>query len=261
VSDATRARLAEIVEDADPDLAEANLLIAAEGSPGLDMEAALGHVEGLARIARETGVVPALRDQGFRGDADDYDDPRNSFLDHVLERRRGLPIALATLALGVARRVGAPLVGVGLPGHFVIADRGGPEPVVIDPFGGWRSLDLAECARVVERTAGMPFRLEFLDPVGPRAILARTLLNLRGSYLRRRRPADALWTVELGLVVAPGDPGLIRESITLLAALGRYEEAEAAAAAFLSMRPPGDPAAAAVEEQVRAIHDLQRRMN
>jgi regulator of sirC expression with transglutaminase-like and TPR domain len=261
VSDATRARLAELLAEEEPDLAEANLMIAAEGSSGVDIESALAHVEGLAAIAREAGVVPALRDQGFRGDADDYDDPRNSFLDQVLERRRGLPILLATLALGVARRVGAPLVGVGLPGHFVIADRSGPEPEVIDPFGGWRRLDLAECARIVERTAGVPFRMEFLEPVGARAILARTLLNLRGSYLRRRRLADALWTVELGLLVAPDDPGLTREAVTLLAGLGRYEEAEAAASALLASRPPGDPALVAVEEQLRAIHDLQRRMN
>lgn len=261
MSDATRARLAEILGERDPDLAEANLMIAAEGSPGIDMETALCHVEGLAGIAREEGVVPALRDQGFRGDADDYDDPRNSFLDHVLVRRRGLPIALATLALGVARRVGAPLVGVGLPGHFVIADRSDPEPVVIDPFGGWRRLDPPACARIVERTAGVPFRPEFLAPVGPREILARTLRNLRGSYLRRRRPADALWTVELGLLVAPGDAGLVRESVTLLAVLGRYDEAEAAADALLASRPPGDPAAVAVEEQLRAVRHLRRRMN
>ena len=146
--------------------------------------------------------MPALRDHGFRGGVYDYDDPRNSFLHEVLQRRRGLPIALATVALAVAGRVGAPLVGVGLPGHFVVSDRSGADPVVIDPFNGWVRLDLAQCARLVERTAGVPFRLEFLDPVEPREILARTLRNLRGSYMRRRRLDQALWTVEVGLIVS-----------------------------------------------------------
>jgi regulator of sirC expression with transglutaminase-like and TPR domain len=112
----------------------------------------------------------------------------------------------------------------------------------------------------VERTAGVPFRLEFLDPVEPREILARTLRNLRGSYMRRRRLDQALWTVEVGLIVEPDDAELVRASISLLSGTGRYEEAEATAAAFLTARPD-HPGAAAVEEQVRAIRHLRWRMN
>ena len=260
MSAASRRRLAELLDAPSIDLAEANLMIACEADSGIDLETALATVEGLATAARAEGVVPALREHGFRGDADDYDDPRNSFLHHVLERRRGLPIALATLALAVADRVGAPLVGVGLPGHFVVADRSGGDPVVIDPFNGWVRLDMEECARLVERTAGLPFRIEFLDPVGPRDILARTLRNLRGSYMRRRRLDQALWTVEVGLIVQPDDAELVRASISLLSATGRYEEAEATAAAFLTARPD-HPAAPAVEDQVRAIRELRWRMN
>jgi regulator of sirC expression with transglutaminase-like and TPR domain len=260
VSVASRRRLAELLEAPAIDLAEANLMIASEADSGIDLDTALATVEALAHAARTDGVVPALRGFGFRGDLDDYDDPRNSFVHEVLERRRGLPIALATIALAVATRVGAPLVGVGLPGHFVVADRSGGDPVVIDPFNGWVRLDLAECARLVERTAGVPFRLEVLDPVGPREILARTLRNLRGSYMRRRRLDQALWTVEVGLIVEPEDAELVRASISLLSGTGRYEEAEATAAAFLTARPD-HPAAASVEEQVRAIRDLRWRMN
>ena len=92
------------------------------------------------------------------------------------------------------------------------------------------------------------------------AILTRTLLNLRGSYLRRRRLADALWTVELSLIVAPGDADLVRGAVVLLAGAGRYEEAESAAAAFLSDHPD-DPASPAFEAQLDTIRDLRRRMN
>ncbi len=260
MSAATRERLAHLVRSERFDLAEANLLICAEARDGLDMASSLAHVEGLAQIAREAGVVPALRDGGFRGDRQDYDDPRNSLLDAVLERRRGLPIALSTLALAVARRVGTPLAGIGMPGHFLVADLSGPVPDYIDPFGGWRRVDVAECATLVERTTGLAFRAEFLAPVGDRAIVARTLLNLRGSYLRRRDLGAALWTVELGLIVAPDDADLVAGSVTLLAGAGRYEEAEAAATAFLAARPD-DPAAPGLRDRLAAIADLRRRMN
>lgn len=260
MSAATRARLARILDEGPLDLAEANLLISAEAGRGLDMQSALAHVEGLAQRARDHGVVETLRDAGFRGATEDYDDPAHSMLDRVLETRRGLPIALATLALAVAGRTGAPMAGIGMPGHFVIADLGGPDPVYIDPFGGWRRIDRADCAALVGRTAGLAWRDDFLAPVGPRAILARTLLNLRGSYLRRRRLEDALWTVEVAMIIAPGDAELLVGSVVLLTGAGRYDEAEAAATAFLTDRP-ADPAAPALRAQLRTLGDLRRRMN
>ncbi len=260
MSAATRERLARMLDDGPIDLAEANLLICAEAGDGLDMASELAHVEGLAQLAREGGVVPVLRDQGFTGAVEDYDDPDHSRLDRLLATRRGMPITLATLALAVAGRVGAPMVGIGMPGHFIVADTAGAEPVYIDPFGGWRRLDVADCAALVERTSGLPFRTEFLDPVPPRAILARTLLNLRGSYLRRRRLDAALWTVEIGMIVAPDDAELVVGSVVLLTGAGRYEEAEAAATAFLAARPD-DPAASAIEAQLHTLGDLRRRMN
>jgi len=141
-----------------------------------------------------------------------------------------------------------------------VADLAAAEPVYLDPFDRWRRLNEGDCARLVERTSGIRFRPEFLQPVPDRAILARTLANLRGSYLRRRRLSDALWTVELGLIVTPDDATLVRESVALLAGTGRYEEAEAAGTSYLAARP-GDPARAAVEAQLAAVRDLRRRMN
>jgi regulator of sirC expression with transglutaminase-like and TPR domain len=265
VSEASRARLAEVLRGPDPDLAEANLLVAAEARPGLDLPAQLARVDALADEARRRGegadgVVEALRAAGLRGDRDDYDDPRNSFLDAVLDRRRGLPIALATLTLAVARRAGAPMSGIGMPGHFVVADDSGPAPRYLDPFDGWPPLSLEECARLVERTAGVPFEPAFLRPVGPRGIVGRTLANLRAAYARRRRLGDMLWTVELGLVVSPGDEALARERGGLLAAVGRYDDAEASAARYLAERP-GSPHRAAVQAQLDAVRDMRRRMN
>ena len=260
MSERTRVRLARLLGEGRPDLAEASLLICAEADPDVDIAAGLARVDALAARAAEGGVVDTLRAEGYHGAMDDYDAPANSLLSDVLERRRGLPIALSTLALAVASRTGAPMAGVGMPGHFILADLGGPEPAYVDPFNGWVPLDAAGCARLVRSTTGMPFRAEYLRPVSEREIVARTLLNLRGSYARRRRPADTLWTVELSLILSPGDPALVRDGVVLLAAAGRYAEAEAAAATFLADRPD-DPAAPAFEAQLRAARDLRRRMN
>ncbi len=256
----TRRRLAGLLDSGGLDLAEANLLFSAEASPGLDVAACLARVDRLAGRAAGDGVVEALRGEGLRGDADDYDDPRNSFLDQVLERGRGLPIALATLTLAVARRAGMPMAGIGMPGHFVVADLSGPEPAYLDPFDGWAPRTVADLAAIVRRTSGLDLRPEFLAPAADRAILARTLANLRGSYLRRRRLRDALWTTELGLMVAPGDLDLESRAIGLLAATGRYAEARERGAAFLTAHPD-HPQAPAVEARLDAARDMTRRMN
>lgn len=260
MSERTRADLGRMLAGDRIDLAEANLLICAEADPRVDIPACLAVIDGLAGRARAEGVVETLSAEGFTGATDDYDEPANSFLSEVLETRRGIPIALCTLALAVADRAGAAMAGIGMPGHFVLADlRAGP-PEYIDPFGGWARLDTAGCARLVARTTGLELRPEHLRPVSERAILIRTLLNLRGSYLRRRRLSDALWTVELSLIVAPDDPDLVRGAVTLLAGAGRYEDAEAAASSYLSSRPD-DPAAPALEAQLDTVRDLIRRMN
>jgi regulator of sirC expression with transglutaminase-like and TPR domain len=260
VSAATRERLAALLAGGPLDLAEANLLISAEATPDVDAAGCLDRIDALAARAEREGVAALLRGEGFRGDADGYDDPRNSFLDQVLERRRGLPIALATLTLAVARRAGVPMEGIGLPGHFVVAERAGGAAAYLDPFDGWAPRTLDDLAAIVRRTSGLEMRPEHLRPAGDRAILERTLVNLRGSYLRRRRLRDALWTVELGLLVAPGDAGLESQAVGLLAGLGRYSEAEGRAAAFLAAYP-GHPQAPAVEGRLEAARDMRRRMN
>ena len=162
-----------------------------------------------------------LREAGFTGDRDDYDDPRNSFLHIVLERRRGLPILLSALTIALAERIGAPIVGVGLPGHFIVADRSGAEPRYLDPFGGWAELTEERCEEIVRSVAGVDLAPQHLEPVGVAAMLQRMLLNLRGAYLRRRRLADALWTLELSAIVDPDAPGVRVEQRALLIGLGR----------------------------------------
>ena len=265
LSDATRGRLADLLAEPAPDIVEANLLVAAEADPGLDIAAAIDQVDQLAldavrRGANSESVVAVLIDAGFAGDREDYDDPRNSFLHTVLERRRGLPILLSALTLGVARRAGVPIDGVGLPGHFVVVDRSDDVPRYLDPFDGWAELDEGRLREIVRSAGGGELASHHLEPVGIVPILRRMLLNLRGSYLRRRRLADALWTVEVEGIVVPDDPGVGIERRALLIGLGRYDEAERSARDALAGDPPGS-VRARIDEQLGAIAELRLRMN
>jgi regulator of sirC expression with transglutaminase-like and TPR domain len=160
----------------------------------------------------------------------------------------------------VAERLGLAVAGVGMPGHFIVADLSGPAPRYLDPFAGWAELGEADCAALVRETSGLAFHPELLAPTAPRDVLMRMLANLRGSYLRRQALADVLWTAELGLLVIPGAEPLERELPVLLAAVGRYDDAERAATAYLAERADS-PHRAAVEAQLAAVRDLKRRMN
>ena len=231
----------------------------------LDIAAALTEVDRLAHAAGARGgtgvdIVSTLRGEGFTGDRDDYDDPRNSFLHSVLERRRGLPILLSTLTIAVAERIDVPIAGVGLPGHFIVTDRSWPEPRYLDPFDGWAELTEERCGEIVRSIAGIDLEPQHLEPVGVAAMLQRMLLNLRGSYLRRRRLVDALWTVELSAIVDPDNAGHRVERRALLIGLGRYDEAERSAMEELADDPPA-AVRRRIDDQLRAIGELRLRMN
>jgi regulator of sirC expression with transglutaminase-like and TPR domain len=135
--------------------------------------------------------------RGFRGDTDDYGDPRNSFLDAVIERRRGIPITLSVVLIEVARRCGITLLGVGMPGHFLVQEADVYDQWC-DPFHEGAVLDRDACARLFAATYGPVRRLEEADlaPTPPRAILSRILTNLEygrfGQDPRRRAELCAL---------------------------------------------------------------------
>ena len=170
-------------------------------------------------------------DLGFRGNADDYYDPRNSYLNEVVDRRRGIPITLSVLYLEIGRRVGLPLEGVSFPGHFMVRLplRGGT--LVLDPFSGGapQSEDelRARLKRVIPRVAGaktggwkdaargvaasdLPLD-PFLEPAGNRQILARLLRNLKGIYREKDEPERMLAVLDRMLLVAPDAPAELRD--------------------------------------------------
>ena len=124
---------------------------------------------------------------GLRGDDERYDEPENSFLPRVLARRRGLPIVLSLVYLEVARRARVPLIGLALPGHFVVAEPAGDGAlIVLDPFAGGRVVGAREVEALVAR-AGARLRPDLLTAATGHTIATRMLRNLIGSYQRRGR--------------------------------------------------------------------------
>ena len=180
-------RFIELVNGPEPALPldECGLLIAAHAKPGLDIAEQLGRFDALAADVREPtldGLRRLLfRDLGFAGNEEDYFDPRNSYLDDVLERRTGIPISLAVVMMEVGRRVAVPLSGVSMPGHFLVRDKVDPE-VFIDPFARGIVLDRRGCQLRFHGVHGVTaaFDPAFLEPVGRRAIVDRMLANLEG---------------------------------------------------------------------------------
>src|SRR6516165_1405336 len=158
--------------------------------------------------ARARGLCRYLfHDCGFRGNVQDYYDPRNSYLNEVLDRRTGIPITLSAVAIGVGRRAGLDLVGVGLPGHFVAKALAEGEEVLFDPFHGGRLLTVGECEVLVEQVTGTPFEAtsEALLPVTAGSFLLRMLNNLKGSYLRLGDFPRSVRVIERLRRLDPGD--------------------------------------------------------
>ena len=217
-----RERFAELIErpaDAIP-LAEAALWIAAEGRPETNVPAALGELERLAEraasICRDK-PDPAERvahlnhllfvEERFTGNQNDYEDPRNSFLDVVLERRVGIPITLSVVYIDVGDRLGLDTSGIGFPGHFLSKVTTARGEIVVDPFYG-RVLDEADCAKRLRQVAGEQAELlpEMLESTPTRAILRRILTNLKHVYVSRSEYEPALACCERILMLVPDDP-------------------------------------------------------
>jgi regulator of sirC expression with transglutaminase-like and TPR domain len=248
---ANLARFARLTArpESDIDLALGALLIAADGRPDLRFEPTLDALERLAervRVRLDRGDPPAIvldrlndvlfAEVGFRGPtAAEYGDADNSLLDRVIGRRIGLPISLAIVELEVAWRIGLPLHGVGMPGHFLV---GSPDGNLVDPTSG-RLLTPDDCQALLRRALGdrILFHSAMLRPTGRRAILARVLRNLRTVRLAERDWPAALGVVDLLAVVEPVNPDHGRDRGVLLGRMGRFSEAIAHLSRYLGERP------------------------
>jgi regulator of sirC expression with transglutaminase-like and TPR domain len=204
------------------DIAYIALLFASEVYPDLNVDGYLDRLDEMASAVRPrlaylhptVALKEFLSDElGFRGNADDFFDPRNSYLNQVLDRRTGIPISLSVVYIELARRLDLPLVGIGLPGHFIVRYDGDDEPLYLDPFNGGVTMSVDDCRqRVAEISDGrLPFNPSFLDPVGSRQILARMLRNLKGIYVARTEFDQALSVVEKLILLNPSATEEIRD--------------------------------------------------
>lgn len=276
VAAGARRRFAEEVRKAEGeiDLARASLLVAEEEEPGrCDVEGSLRLLEELGEGARRAIAADPARpveslnqylffDLGFRGNTDDYYDPRNSLLNQVLERRAGIPITLSIVYMEVGRRAGLRVEGVGLPGHFIV--RAAPpvgQPVLVDPFNG-KTTDADECQQRLDVIYGGQITLgdEHLRPVSKRAILARLLGNLKGVYTQARLFRRALAAVERILLVAPQELGERRDRGLILGQLDRLHEAVAETQTYLNLMPQA-PDADQVREQLKKLQTRLAMLN
>jgi regulator of sirC expression with transglutaminase-like and TPR domain len=243
-------RFAELVQgpEAAIPLDEAALLVAAHAQPGLDVAAQLRRLDEVAAGVAEPTLDGLRRhlfvDLGFSGNDIDYHDPRNSFLNEVLDRRTGIPISLSILTIEVGRRVGAPLAGVGMPGHFLVRDRVDPD-VFVDPFARGAVLDRAGCEARFRTIAGPAavFDDSFLEPVGTRSILARVLANLRTIYVASADTDSLAWVLRLRLALPDVERTERRSLASVLATQGRYVEG-AEQLELLATEVPDEDAAA-----------------
>jgi regulator of sirC expression with transglutaminase-like and TPR domain len=246
--------LAEVVSRPESriDLAVGALLIAKEEYPQLRIEPYLRRLDLLAervrdRLASETAPTVVLEElcrvlfeqEGFRGNEDAYYDPRNSFLNDVLDRRLGIPITLGIITLEVGLRVGLPLSGINFPGHFLVRYEGDIARLLIDPFDCGRIRWEDEAQALLDRVYGGMVRMrpDFLRPANRSDILARVLTNLKSIYLNTRDDARALSAVDRILVIRPAAPMEHRDRGLLLARTGRRGEAVSELERYLEFTP------------------------
>lgn len=237
--------------DTELDLLTGALLIARDAYPALDFDNERSRLDALAKpltgmgLHREPALVQAraLGDllhgvHGFRGNAENYHDPDNSFLNVVLDRKVGIPISLAVLYMEVAARIGVRARGIGFPGHFLVRVDDGRSTVVVDPFFGGELLDREGLEGLLRRAAPrVTLSDDMLDPAPSRHILARMLMNLRTLYAARGEAGRLLVVLDRLVDLIPEAYDELRDRGYLYARLGAPSSAVADLRRYLEVLP------------------------
>jgi regulator of sirC expression with transglutaminase-like and TPR domain len=271
-----RERFTEIIslDDEEMDLAEAVLLIAAEEYPHLDIQSYIDKLDYFGDLARERAggthdvreLIGALNSTlfeklGFHGCRDSYYDPRNSFLNQVIDRRTGVPITLSVIYMEVARRIDVAVLGVGLPYHFVVEVPTVTEEIFIDPFNEGRLMTRDDCVQLVKnishgREALTPDEIDIVDN---ERIIGRILLNLLGLY-KANDPRRAVAALDRLLLIVPHHGPYQRMRGLLLAKLGDHKNAIAQLESYLEVNPEAEDADE-IHEQIKKIRLSLVRLN
>ncbi|MCA3130542.1 MAG: SirB1 family protein [Betaproteobacteria bacterium] len=273
------ARLREILDAPSESvcLAEAALQIAQGQYPALDPAFCLGQIEewaGRIRVGLRIGagvpeVIGAMnfllfQELGFRADTDNYYDPRNNFLNEVMERRRGIPISLSILYIALGRRLGLDLKGVSFPGHFLVKCPVDGGVAVIDPYYCGITLSLEDLQkRLREFRGGEVSRAivsELLVAATPRDVVVRVLRNLKGNYLREREFTQALAAIEWIMALVPSETDELRDRGIVFQELDCFRAALTDFEHYLTASPAA-PDAEAVRFRVVEMRKAVARLN
>jgi regulator of sirC expression with transglutaminase-like and TPR domain len=256
------------------DLGRAALTIALTDYPNLDIAAYLARIDRLAlEVAQRCPSgdvyqsVATLNDilfkhHGFRGNEEDYYDPKNSFLNEVLERKQGIPITLSVLYMEVAQRIGIALDGVGFPGHFLVKHAREGAELLIDPFRQGEIKSREDLRGMLERRYGasVALRSDFLKATSKKDILKRMLGNLKAIYWKRNDLVRLLTVLDRVITLEPSAAEEIRDRGVVYSRLELFQQARADFEAYLRLAPEATDAAAVREQlvdlakQVTIIH-------
>ncbi len=259
-------------------LAEACLLIAQDAYPDLDIGAYLARIDALAAKVRSRVPADGFAEQkvvalnrylfnelGFSGNERDYYDPRNSYLNQVLERRIGIPITLSILYMEIGQRLGLRFQGVSFPGHFLVKLRVSGGHLVIDPFCGGEAQSESELrarlAQVLPRREAETLPLpQILAAASSRQILARVLRNLKGIYAQSAQAQIALKVMQRMVMVAPHAAEEVRDRGLAYYQLECFRAALADLEDYLDRRPDA-PDAGAIKSKAAALRLVCARLN
>jgi regulator of sirC expression with transglutaminase-like and TPR domain len=261
-----RQRFREIATRPDPqlDLVEASLLISLEDNPGLDISryleqvgswsgAVQGRLEGSHDIERILETINRILfdEEGFRGQNDDYYDPRSAMLNEALDRHAGLPITLSILYIEISRRVGIEAAGISLPGRFLVKFSGEFGQIVVDPFDGGRVLSTIELQKILDGVYGGGVRLRehHLRSYSRREILGRELAQLKAAYLAQRNLQRAAASVDRLLILDERDPYEIRDRAAIAVQMHAYNQAIDFFERYLELMPHAEDRAR-IREQI-----------
>jgi regulator of sirC expression with transglutaminase-like and TPR domain len=269
-----RQQFAELIERGESSLPldRAALLLAAEEYPTLQVEDYLAQLDALAEEARRRMTLGELFDplecattlaahlfyEGrFTGNSKDYFDARNSFLNEVIDRGKGIPITLAVIFIEVARRLGVKLFGVGMPGHFLVKYSDGEQDVYFDPFNGGRRLTETNCRELVAELydGRMKFDRSFLYAVTKKQILSRMLQNLKNIYTNASDLPKLLGVVERLLLLNPDAWSERRDRGLTYYGLKKYSLARADLETYLRRLPQAED-----KDKIQAVlNDIRQR--
>ncbi|AKU96533.1 hypothetical protein AKJ09_03197 [Labilithrix luteola] len=265
----TFEQLARLADDA-IDIALGAALVAKDVYPTLDVRAVLAHLDEMAApllalhldeqspLSQAEAVSARFLELGFRGNGDDYYDPKNSLLPDVLERRLGIPITLSIVWCALARRAGVMASGVGFPGHFLVridANNGSDlPPIFVDPFESGRLVDESDALTLLRRALGEKAELHasLFAPATSRATLVRLLTNLKAIWATRGDHGRAFVTIDRMVTLLPDDARMLRERAGVSLRLGASELAAHDLARVLELEPLA-PDVPQIEERLAAL--------